>query len=299
MFLNLYNKSGHGQTLGGIVYSDRDKNTHTLDSPAFSFLGECTPEKYYRLLDEDLISEGLLPRFTTIEYLGMRGDSNKLHNEVQPDEDLIMRIGAIANHSIMLIGNKQCIPVDMDEESKRIFNEFNDKTCNGYINNSDTGGVSAELWTRSHVKAMKLAALIAVGVDPYHPMITKEYTMWAINIISHDNKNIISKFENGEISTLTTDFSQSKECLRVIKDYILATYDSIKKYKVAENMHKMGIVPYAYLNRRLSPVACYRTDKMGATFAIKRALQALMDSGDIQEVPKAQMEREFGTQWIS
>jgi hypothetical protein len=293
MFLNLYNKSGNGQTLGGIVYSDKDKNTHTLNAPCFSFLGECTPEKYYRLLDEDLISEGLLPRFTTFEYLGLRCDPNNNHYMIKPSPELIQKISGIASNSLMLISNKAVITVKLDEHAARIFDEYNKNKCNVEINKQDAIGVSNELWTRSHVKAMKLAALVAVGNNPFFPVITRQDAEWAIGIINYDNFNIISKFEEGEVSTNNTDFTQQKELSRICQEYI-TTKGVAEKYKLDKKMHEMFIIPYKYLNQRLAPISCFRTDKMGATFALKRAIAGLIDQGELQEVPIGQIEREFG-----
>jgi hypothetical protein len=50
-----------------------------LLSPAFSILGESTPERFYGALNEDMISEGLLPRFLLIEYKGNRPPLNEHH----------------------------------------------------------------------------------------------------------------------------------------------------------------------------------------------------------------------------
>lgn len=295
MFLNLYNKSGHGQSLGGIVYSDRDKNTHTLYAPSFSFLGECTPEKYYRLLDEDLISEGLLPRFTTIEYLGQRCTSNRNHHLVNPSVQLVQNLSTLAANSLMLISNKQVIPVKFDEQGAKLFHDYNELKCNVEINKSDTNGVSAELWTRSHVKAMKLAALVAVGINPYHPVINYDIGMWAINIINFDNENIITKFENGEVSVNNTDSSQNREAMRIIFEYMHSNYEHVKVYRsISLKMHQLRIIPYKYLNQRLCPMAPFRTDKIGATNALKKTIQTLIDSGEIQEMPLNQVEKEFG-----
>jgi hypothetical protein len=299
MFLNLYNKSGDGQTLGGIVYSDRDKNVQTLTAPAFSILGECTPEKYYRLLDEDLISEGLLPRFTTIEYLGERCSSNKNHYLVHPSRELIQSVSTVVSNSFMLINNKSVIHVKFDDEAAKIFSDYNENKCNGEINKSDTQGVSAELWTRSHVKAMKLAALVAIGINPFHPVITKDAALWAINIINFDNENIISKFENGEVSSNNIDFNQIKEATRIVEEFRIAEYDQIKKYKsVAQEMFNLKIVTYKYLNQRLAPLSCFRNDKIGATNALKKVIKSLIDSGEMQEIPIGQIEREFNTRQL-
>jgi hypothetical protein len=40
-------------------------------------IGETTPERFYEVLDESMVAEGLLPRFLTIEYKGKRPASSK------------------------------------------------------------------------------------------------------------------------------------------------------------------------------------------------------------------------------
>lgn len=296
MFLNLYNKSGNGQLLGGIVYSDRDKNVHSLNAPSFSFLGECTPEKYYRLLDEDLISEGLLPRFTTFEFLGEREISNKTHNDVKPNLDMVQRLAGIVSGCLLLQDNRQIIKVAFNKEAQEYFDYFNDVICTSKVNESDNTGVSAELWTRSHVKAMKLAALVAVGVQQHFPTITGEMAKWAIDIITYDNENIVSKFESGEISTNNGDIQQVREAKRLCMEYISTPYESLTNYKVIpKSMHQMRIIPYRYLSQKLAPLAAFRADKIGATNALKKAIGSLVDSGELQEIPRGQAEREFGS----
>ena len=249
------------------------------------------------MLDEDLISEGLLPRFTTIEYLGHRGTANKNHHLVFPKRELIQAVSGLTSSVMMLLNNRQVIHITLNDDAGRIFNDYNENVCNVNINKSDTQGVSAELWTRSHVKAMKLAAIAAVGQNPFHPEITADNALWAIAIINYDNNNIIEKFENGEISNNNGDFSQTKEASRIIEEYFNNNdYDYIKKYKsISLELFKMKIITYKYLSQRLLPLASFRTDKSGATNALKRTITALIDSGEIREIPVGQIEREFNT----
>jgi hypothetical protein len=68
--MDLWGKSGHGNVLNPLAYSDKEKNTASVTSPSFTLIGESTPERFYEALDETLIADGLLPRFLTIEYNG-------------------------------------------------------------------------------------------------------------------------------------------------------------------------------------------------------------------------------------
>jgi hypothetical protein len=123
--------------------------------------------------------------------------------------------------------------------------------------------------------------------------------LWAINIINFDNENIISKFENGEVSSNNIDFNQIKEATRIVEEFRIAEYDQIKKYKsVAQEMFNLKIVTYKYLNQRLAPLSCFRNDKIGATNALKKVIKSLIDSGEMQEIPIGQIEREFNTRQL-
>ena len=60
-------------------------------------------------------------------------------------------------------------------------------------------------------------------------------------------------------------------------------------------MHQDGIIPYGYLNKRLVAVAAFRNDKSGATFAIKRTIQNLIDGDRIKELGKVWAQEKYGT----
>jgi hypothetical protein len=60
-------------------------------------------------------------------------------------------------------------------------------------------------------------------------------------------------------------------------------------------MHKEGVVLGSALTRRLFKVASFRNDRLGATNAIKRTIQMLLDGDELRELPKAQMADKFGT----
>ncbi|WBF76965.1 hypothetical protein PSV3_00263 [Septimatrevirus PSV33] len=107
--LDAYNKSGEGKVLRPSIYSDKDKNTAAVLAPSFTLLGESTPEKFYEGLHEGLISEGLLPRFTMIEYHGERPALNPGHLSAQPSFELIDRLSTLCAHALMLNSQHKAI----------------------------------------------------------------------------------------------------------------------------------------------------------------------------------------------
>ena len=57
ILLELYGKSGKGEIMRGSVYADSNKNIKEIESPAFSLLGESTPETFYDSLSESLVDD--------------------------------------------------------------------------------------------------------------------------------------------------------------------------------------------------------------------------------------------------
>lgn len=295
MMLDLYNKSGEGKLMRPSIYSDKDKNTLTVQSPSFTLLGESTPEKFYEALHDGMISEGLLPRFTTIEYKGIVPKFNETHHLAQPSFELIDRLSTLCAHSQMLNSQHKAIHVQQDEATKALLVQFREH-CRLKVN-STTAEVKKHLWTRSHMKALKLAAVIAVGCNPYDPLITTEIANWAITLVMSDTINLLQRFDSGEVGVDNDETKQLHTTAKVIKDYVTSPWADVCKYagESMGHLHSARIVPFSYLSRRLAAISVFKKDRQGATTALKRAMKTLTERGDLQEVSRATMSKDYNT----
>jgi len=297
MFLDLYNKSGFTEILHASVYSDKANNTAAVSSPSFSILGESTPERFYGALNEDMISEGLLPRFLLIEYKGNRPPLNEQHTSVVPSFSLIEKLAALAaqcetvNHS----NPRRVINVGYSSEAAKMLSDF-DKYADNRINSTSKDTIR-QLWNRAHIKVLKLSALLAVGQNMIEPTIQPADMEWAANLVMADIHALTERFEAGEIGGNSHEVKQAGEIIRAIKNYIRSPYEDVQKYMQFKSpkMHQDGIIPYGYLNKRLVAVAAFRNDKSGATFAIKRTIQNLIDGDRIKELGKVWAQEKYGT----
>lgn len=293
MLLDLYNKSGEGKVLRPSIYSDREKNTASVIAPAFTLLGESTPEKYYEALHEGMISEGLLPRFTTIEYHGVRPPLNTTHASAFPSSELIEKLSTLCANSLMLNSQHRAVHVQIEKDAQFLFDEF-DIYCDLNINTSERE-IKRHLWNRAHIKSLKLAALIAVGCNPYDPLITHDVAIWSINLIISDVRNLLRRFDAGDIGFETDETKQLQKVIDNIKDYVTMPWNEVSRY-TSENtskLHHDKIVPYGYLQRRLAAIAIFRKDKLGSSTAIKRALKTLVERGDLQEINKITLMKNY------
>lgn len=297
MFLDLYNKSGHSEILHASVYSDKANNTSAVPSPSFSILGESTPERFYGALNEDMISEGLLPRFLLIEYKGPRPPLNEHHTAVSPNFNLIERLASLAaqcdsiNHS----AQRRVVNVQSTPEAAKMLYDF-DKYADGKINSTSKDTIR-QLWNRAHIKVLKLSALIAVGENMIEPVINADAMNWAANLVMNDIQALSERFEAGEIGANTFEVKQASEIIRVIKDYVLSPYDKVEKYIQFKSvpMHSDKVIPYVYIQRRLVAAAAFRNDRGGPTLALKRAIQNLVDADRLKEMNKQLANDKYGT----
>jgi hypothetical protein len=290
--LKLYNKSGQNDALRQTIYADDNKNTKIVKSPAFSILGESTPEAYYVNMDETMIAQGLMPRFTCIEYLGDRPPLNRDHNEAQPSESLVSKVCQVSQFALMLAHHNRTIDISLDSEAQELSAKWNAK-CDMKINGSDFE-VARQLWNRGHIKALKLAGLIAIGNNAFAPIITKECLQWAVNLIERDIINVLKKFETGKAGRDTGELNQINEVIHIISDYIKRPHGFLKQYQVDEAMHKDRVFSRAYVQRRLLSKGSFKNDRIGGISAIKRALDSLAQEGVIREMREIDVYKYYG-----
>lgn len=291
VLLDLFNKSGKGQIFGEVISADKDKNSVAVPNPSVTILGESTPETFYAAADEQLIADGLLPRFMVIEYTGDRPKRNKKHHEAQPSFGLVERLAEVSSYSLTLQHNNSVINVDYTAEALAYLDHIDD-LVDDIINSTQTDALR-HLWNRAHIKTMKLAALVAVGCDFVKPVITLDMAQWAFNVVLTDIFGIVNRFSRGEIGKNNSENNQGKLVLDIMKEYLTRDYTWAKGYAVDEKMFHSKIIPYSFLSRRTRNMACFREDRLGATNALKRVVAGLLDGGDIQEVAKQQLTKEF------
>jgi hypothetical protein len=275
VLLDLYTKSGWHQTLHSSVYADVEKNTKDIQAPCLTILGESTPEAFFDGLDSSHIAEGLIPRFLIMEYSGDRPPRNK-NAHFPPGKDLVQRFADFVTISLTITNNNSVVQVSTSPEAF-------DVKADGVINSSQAN-VDPQLWNRAHLKALKLAGLLAVGVNPHKPVITADLAQWAIDFVMHDIRIITTRFKKGDVGS--GDQKQINDMKRVISSFFKRPSESEIKDPKLTKMRVAGVIPHSVILRRTAALSSFRTDKMGSTMAIKRALQSLIDSGLIAEVPR-------------
>jgi hypothetical protein len=298
--LKLYPKSGQFDTYDPLAYSDKVKNTDVIRSPSLSIIGESVPEEFYKHMDETVISGGLLPRFMIIEVPpGVRPKLNENAHLIKPEIDLLTKLGSLAAMCITLNTHepRRVVDVQMEPEANKLLKDFNMYVDEQMVHAGHQDMIR-QLWNRAHLKALKLASLLAVGCDKDFPIINLEQANWAKNLVLRDVKNILGRAYRGEFgsgASETTEAKQFQSMKDYIADYFLLPVSQVVRYdKLAEEFRKAGLVSYAYLQRRGVSQTVFRNDRLNGTNAIKRTLQVMIDSGLLEQVSDKQMTDKFG-----
>lgn len=285
VYLDLYGKSGQGSVYNPIVYSDKQKDTKAIQAPAFSILAETTPSTFFSAVDESMIAHGLLPRFLITEYLGLRVRSNHAHHLAVPSALLMRDLTAVAGYCHDLMNKGRAIVVQYGDQSVFDLADKFDLFCDDKVNHNENETIR-DLWNRGHLKALKLASLVSVGLDGFKPLITREAWLWAEDMVRADIERMCKRFEKGEIgSDDNNELKQQTAVIKAMREFITRPWAELSGYKAGEPaMQKYRVVPHSFLVNRLQQQSVFRKERLGASTSINRTLKTMGDAGVIKEV---------------
>lgn len=287
LMTNLYQKSSPTSIVGGMDYSKKENNVAAVSGVAYSMIGESTPETFYKSLTQSMMEDGFLSRFTIIEHKGDRPPLNKYPRK-SLDDAFYSYTGQFVSMASMCIGNNRNIPVTRDSLAGAMLDAF-DVECDARINATE---VEQErmLWNRAHLKAMRLAALLAVGDCFTEPVVNSAHTAWAIDVVRRDVHLMQTKLSEGDIGE--GDNTREKKMLAVVKQYI--QQGPAPSHRISPDMWTKGIIPRSYLTNRLQHVAVFSNHHLGSNMAIDSTIRNLVDNGWLMEVDKNKLSDDFG-----
>ena len=299
VLLDAYNKSGRGNFIGATVYSNAANNTARIDMPALSIIGEGTSETFNDALDENMIGNGLLPRFNIIEYSGPRPRRNRNAPFATPDAGMMTRLTALVKKCISDNQANIVTDIEITDEAEAYLDEL-DEYADDQINASGNS-VTKHLWNRAHKKGLKLSALLAVGCNHERPVVTLDLAIWARQQVERDIRRLISKFEDGDVGSAVGDvMQQQNKVWKAFNECLSKPFDQLGQiYGGTAEMHAAGIVTHKYIFNRCNNLKIFREDRRGPKFALEAAIQGLIDNGELVKRPGHQVERACGRSFLS
>lgn len=292
VLLDLFGKSGFHSWLRPSVYSDVEKNTQSIKAPNVTILGESTPENFFNALDVAHVSEGLIPRFLVIQYDGLRPPMNQRAFH-PPAPGLAAQLVKVCQVVLTMKANDTCCPVNQDRNAAHLFEQFNEM-ADQKINGSGEDEMLKQLWNRAHLKALKLAALVAVGQNIQAPTIDKVAAQWAIDLVTKDITNMLGRFSSGEVGQ--GDHNAHHDLMKAVAKWRELTAEQRKQYGVPSAFQSdTALVPYKFFRRYLCQRSAFKNHKLGAVQAIKSALEDAVKQNELCQVPHDQARVDLNT----
>jgi len=282
-FLDIYGKSGWGQMLRSSVYSEKEKNTTVVHAPSLTILGETEPDGFFSALDERAVTSGFLPRFTVIEYTGDRPRRNR-NAWTSPPEALVQKMASLIQTILAMSTNHACTDVAISADALALLDRFDEFADNQINEGSST---DRYLWNRAHLKAIRMAALVAVGVNSNKPTITAGEAAWAIELVKQDIDTIQARYRKGDVGS--GDSKLQADLVGVVKKYLSTGAPRFSDY------HRKGCIPHRLLMQATASRAAFKTHKLGATRALKDTLAGMVEAGMLVQLPKQQAREWFKT----
>lgn len=289
VLLDLYSKSGWNKVLRSSVYSDTEKNTKIVQAPNVTILGESTPESFFEGLDSTHIAEGLIPRFSVIEYTGPRPPRNRNANQ-PPSQQLVARFSELVTVSLTTANNGTCANVQVESTALQLLDEFDAKADE--MINAAGSDVDMQLWNRAHLKALKLAAVIAVGCNPHAPVVTADIARWSIDFVERDVAVMTTRFQRGEVGA--GDHRHEVDIRKAIEAYLAMSASQRLQYKTPKSLLDQPVVPFHYLRRKLRLLSAFKNDRRGVARALEESLKDMVRAEILRQVPPQQAMEKFG-----
>jgi hypothetical protein len=174
------------------------------------------------------------------------------------------------------------VTVNISTEAQELFDSF-DQYCDHKINTGT--GVCEELWNRAHIKALKLAGLLAVGCNYINPIVDIDCAKWALNLIANDVQNLVNRFESGNVGVEPAQNEQVAEIKKAFKKYVTSEFDAVKGYPgTSLTIWGLKLVPHSFITSYCRARACFKNDRLGPIQAIKTCIASLIECDEIKEL---------------
>ena len=218
-----------------------------------------------------------------IEYRGERPARNVNPNTVPP-VGVVQQVADLSAACLQMQQNRQVFVVNCDAEAQRLLDQF-DKRADREMRGQNE--VTQQMWNRAHIKALRLSALVAVGVSYTAPLVTHDIARWSIDMIEKDVSIMLDRFAAG-------DFGEGDAKLQTDLCAVIRQYISFKT-KAATPYQSQGCIPMRVLMQKTACRAAFRKHRNGATAALKDALAALVTSGVLVQLDAKAAKTMFNT----
>ncbi|MDF2809521.1 MAG: hypothetical protein K0S56_552 [Microvirga sp.] len=159
-----------------------------IHNPNVCIYGTSTPETFWKALASGSIADGFLPRFIVLDAGTVRPEPRDAPNRTDaPPKQLVEKVQKFVVHKnggnlngMTSDGTTACVPIRAvwGEGAKRVFDLLVDQMFRAM----EGAGELEPIYARVAENSMRLALIVAAGVEPERPVITVEVMQWAADV---------------------------------------------------------------------------------------------------------------------
>lgn len=171
-------------------------------NPNVCIFGTSTPDAFWKALGSGSIMDGFLPRFIVLDAGNERPKPRDPKSKVsQPPKDLQDKVQALVVHrnggnlnGMIADGSRPITPIQVawGRGAKRVFDDFVTEMF-GVMDNALSD--HEPVYARVAENAMRIATIVAIGVDPERPELSADIMRWAVEIARRSCQMLLEQAE--------------------------------------------------------------------------------------------------------
>jgi hypothetical protein len=278
MIMDLFHKSGHEETMLGSIYSDNVKNAPMVKAPCLSIIGDSTLAEFYKAIDERTVDNGFVGRLLVVSCPHVMPTYNESSEFVKPDPGLVWSIASLAKQCLQSNETYTVYNIQQDEAAYKFQKQYQ-KECQQKEWARESPASS--IWSRAHIKVLRLGAILAVGNNPQKPLITVSDYVWAKEWVEAGIRAILKRFDAGDVGYQSEGHEQRKLVNRVLLHFCNSPYQSswINK-SVSRDMHIAKVISLRFIQQATAGHAAFR-HSLNYKLALDNCLKMLEEAGTL------------------
>lgn len=222
VIMSLYSK-GNG-TYGGKAYAKKEDNIDPIKNPFLNFVGATTPVRFGEALSRSQIEDGFLNRL--IIHRSEDVPETRMPNGARLTQETLSYLQNMSAHG----DSEFPVEVVISEDAAAEFKKLSLKADQN-LTDPDYG----PLWSRAHENALRLAGVVAIGIDFLKPLIDITTARWACQMVDGQLTEFTALLEE-----LMSDSKFDEEAKRAMK--CIRGAESYKDLQYIE-FFKLGLMP--------------------------------------------------------
>lgn len=303
-FLSLYTGSADGDVLGGMTYSDKEKNVKSCYAPSFSIVGETTINGYADALSPQMASDGFLSRFVTITYNGKSVHQNYDGIELRIEPTVLKSLVELCNQEAILSGyargvQPRFVVIQIEDKAKE-FIDMIENLCLDILDEIDDKEHYRQSWNRCQLKILKLAGLCAVCQNFTNPIINLQHVVWATRLVFLDIAGMYRLIMSGESNIIdNSDKIMFDTIQRTMFEFVTSTNLTklCKESKLSKDkvlvLRKNKMIPLKYLVNTLSNSKVFIKSKKSYLQNITDTIRYMIVDGTIIKADAQQLAKKL------